>query len=392
MLWIQNGNVYAPKALGVCDILAAERKIAGIFPQGTLNAEVLRVIDPELSILDARGRPVVPGIVDRHVHFNGAGGEGGPRFRTPPLQLSAFIEAGVTSAVGLLGTDGTCRSLRELLMKARGLEDEGISTWIYTGSYSVPSVTLTGDVMSDICLIDKVIGLKMAISDHRSSHPSAEEIRRAVSDARTGGILSGKCGVVCVHMGSEKTSLTPLLQAIEDTDIPLTQYGPTHITRCESLLRESAAFGKRGGNLDVTAETEKDPIFGKSTRQALRFLLDGGVPPERITLSSDGNGSMPVFDEQGKMTGMAVGSISTVLETLLSLWDDPELGGQTILGMCTSNAASQLGLKGKGQLEKGADADLLVLGDKKLLHVVAKGQVLMRDGAVLKRGTFEPRA
>jgi beta-aspartyl-dipeptidase (metallo-type) len=391
MLWIQNGSIYAPKALGVCDILVMEGKITAIFPTGTLKPEVLQAIDSEFAVLDAGGCLIIPGIVDRHVHFNGAGGEGGPRFRTPPLQLSSFIRAGVTSAVGMLGTDGTSRSLRELLAKARGLEDEGISTWILTGSYSIPSTTLTGGVMSDLCLIDKVIGLKMAISDHRSSHPSVEEIRQAVSDARTGGILSGKSGVVCVHMGSEKTSLTPLLEAIENTDVPLTQFGPTHIARCEPLLREAMVFGKRGGTLDVTAETEKDPILGISMHRTLRTLLDSGTDPERITLSSDGNGSMPVFDERGRMVRMAIGSISTVLETLIALWDDPDLGGETILRMCTSNVADQLGLKGKGRIEKGADADILALDgrDKKLRHVVAKGQVMMQDGIVLKKGTFE---
>jgi beta-aspartyl-dipeptidase (metallo-type) len=392
MLWIKNGELHAPKALGVCDILATEGKIAGIFPVGHLKPEMLQVIDPDYVTLDASSCQVIPGIIDRHVHFNGAGGEGGPRYRTPPLQLSSFIKAGVTSAVGILGTDGTCRSLRELLMKARGLEEEGISTWILTGSYSIPSGTLTGGVMSDLCLIDKVIGLKMALSDHRSSHPSIEEIRRAVSDTRTGGILSGKSGVVCVHMGSEKTSLVPLIEAIENTDVPLTQFSPTHITRCDALLQDSIAFGKRGGNLDITAETQETPIFGKSTRKSLQVLLDGGVAPERITLSSDGNGSMPLFNEQGKMVGMAIGSISTVLESLLALWDDSAFDREAILGMCTSNVADQLGLKGKGRVEKGADADILVLNQKKLHHVVARGQVMMQDGVLLKKGTFESRS
>jgi beta-aspartyl-dipeptidase (metallo-type) len=312
-------------------------------------------------------------------------------YRTPPLQLSSFIRAGVTSAVGMLGTDGTCRSLRELLMKARGLEAEGISTWILTGSYGIPSVTLTGDVMGDICLIDKVIGLKTALSDHRSSHPSVGEVRRAVSDARTGGMLAGKSGVVCVHMGSEETACAPLVEAVEHTDVPLSQFGPTHISRSEALLKESVDYGKRGGYLDITAEPDETPLLDIPTREAIRFLLDGGVPPERITLSSDGNGSMPRFDDRGNFAGMGVGAVTTVLYTILSLWDDKTFNRETILAMGTSNVADHLALKGKGRIEKGADADLLVLKGtpRKLRHVVAKGQVMMRDGNVVKKGTFE---
>ncbi|GHV38582.1 isoaspartyl dipeptidase [Synergistales bacterium] len=395
MLLIRNGNLYTPKPCGVRDILAAGKKIIGVFQPGVLTDAPLRALDPELVVLDAEGHRVIPGIIDRHVHFGGAGGEGGPMYRTPPLQLSSFIEAGVTSAVGMLGTDGTCRSLSELLMKARGLEEEGISTWILTGSYGIPSVTLTGGVMSDLCLIDKVIGLKMAISDHRCSHPSVEEIRRAVSDARMGGILSGKSGVVCVHMGSEKTSFSPLLEAIENTNIPAAQFGPTHVSRSEEMLSDAVQFCKRGGNVDITTAPEDKPSFRTTfrtpTRKALKLLLDGGAAPEQITLSSDGNGSMPRFDERGKMVGMGIGSITAVLESVLELWDDPELDQEAVLSMATSNVADQLGLKGKGRIEKDADADILVLDkdNKKLAAVVAKGQVMMKDGVVVKKGTFE---
>ncbi len=122
---------------------------------------------------------------------------------TGPLP-AAFVlcEGRVTSAVGMLGTDGTCRALEELLMKARGLEEEGFP-WILTGSYGLPSrlsPAMSGETSASST---RSSAPKLAISDHRSSHPSIEEIRRAVSDVRVGGILSGKAGCLCVHMGSE---------------------------------------------------------------------------------------------------------------------------------------------------------------------------------------------
>jgi len=66
-------------------------------------------------------------------------------------------------------------------MKARGLGKEGISTWIYTGAYQYPSPTITGDILSDMMLIDKVIGVKIFLLDHRSSHPIIDELRKVVS-------------------------------------------------------------------------------------------------------------------------------------------------------------------------------------------------------------------
>jgi beta-aspartyl-dipeptidase (metallo-type) len=88
------------------------------------------------------------------MHFNGAGGENKPEFRTPPAKLSELTRYGITTAVGLLGTDGITRSLHDLYMKARGLQNEGISTWIFTGSYQLPSPTITGSVLTDITMID----------------------------------------------------------------------------------------------------------------------------------------------------------------------------------------------------------------------------------------------
>ena len=319
MLLIENADLFSPAPLGLGTVSVVGGKISGIHPAD--SAKELRLhmerLCPEVTVLDAEKGKVLPGIIDRHVHFNGAGGEGGPRYRTPPLQLSAFVRAGVTSAVGLTGTDGTCRGLRDRLLKARGLEEEGLSTWILTGSYALPSPTLTGGVMDDLCLIDKVIGLKIALSDHRSAHPTVDELRRAVSEARVGGMLAGKAGTVCVHMGSEAPAFEPLLAAVDGTDIPLAQFAPTHVSRNEALLERAVEYGLRGGNLDITAAPGEKPVFGIPTRRAVKHLLAGGVSPERITLSSDGNGSMPRFDAEGKLAGMGIGPIESVLTYIL---------------------------------------------------------------------------
>lgn len=390
MLLLRNADLYDPEPRGLSDVLIASGRILATAPSGKIPSGAFSFAGVDLRVVDAGGNLVMPGIFDRHVHFNGAGGEGGPVNRTPPLQLSSFVKAGVTSAVGMLGTDGTCRALEELLMKARGLEEEGISTWILTGSYGLPSPTLTGNVRRDLCLIDKVIGLKLAISDHRSSHPSIEEIRRAVSDVRVGGILSGKAGCLCVHMGSEAPGLAPLLEAIEGTDIPITQFAPTHISRCEPLVKQSVEFGKRGGYLDITAAPGKNPIFGLSTSKVVSELLEGGVPVSNITLSSDGNGSMPSFNEKGEMTGLKVGPLNSVFDTVAEMLRADELPRSSVISMVTSNPADHLKLPGKGRVRPGCDGDLLVLdGDFNLRYVAAKGRLLMEEGEVTVRGTFE---
>lgn len=387
MLLIRNADLYDPKPRGICDILIAGGKVVAVAHS---SESLVLSATCGLKTIDAGGCLTMPGIIDRHVHFNGAGGEGGPENRTPPLQLSAFARAGVTSAVGMLGTDGTCRALEELLMKSRGLEAEGISTWILTGSYSLPSPTLTGGVTRDICLIDKIIGLKLAISDHRSSHPTVEEIRRSASDARVGGILSGKAGCVCVHMGSESTGLTPLLEAVEGTGIPLAQFAPTHISRCDELIEQSVVFGLKGGILDITAAPSGKPGLGAATPLVVKRLLDAGVEAASITISSDGNGSMPSFNEKGEMTGLRMGPLDSVIDTVAEMLAAGEIPAEIVISLVTSNPADHLKLACKGRIRKGCDGDVLVLdGSFKPRFVAAKGRLLMEDGYVTAKGVFE---
>lgn len=106
---------------------------------------------------------LAPGLIDQHVHITGGGGEAGYHSRTPEITLSGIIRYGTTTVVGTLGTDGCTRSLENLYSKAKALEYEGISTFIHTGSYALPSVTFTGSVTRDLVLIDKVIGCKIAV-------------------------------------------------------------------------------------------------------------------------------------------------------------------------------------------------------------------------------------
>ena len=176
---IQQATVYAPEYLGVRDVLIGDTHILKIATQIPVAA------DYEVEVLNARGKLLFPGLIDGHVHILGGGGEGGYHTRTPEIVLTDITLGGVTTVVGCLGTDGTTRSMASLLAKARGLEEEGISAYIYTGSYQVPVRTLTGSIMDDLILIDKVVGCgEIAISDHRSSQPTREEFARIVGDTR----------------------------------------------------------------------------------------------------------------------------------------------------------------------------------------------------------------
>ena len=231
---ITGGSVYAPDKLGRKDILIAGRVIARIAERIDLPAEF------KPRVIRAKGKTIVPGLVDLHVHLLGGGGEAGPWSRTPEITLSKITRAGVTTVVGLLGTDDVSRRPETLLAKAMQLEQEGISAYIYSGSYQLPLATITGSLRKDIALIPKVVGVgEVAVSDHRSSQPSFEELCRIAAEARVGGMLGGKAGLVHLHMGAGSRRLDPVIRMVKETEIPIGQFLPTHLNRTRTLMEHA---------------------------------------------------------------------------------------------------------------------------------------------------------
>jgi beta-aspartyl-dipeptidase (metallo-type) len=281
-----------------------------------------------------------------------------------------------------------------LLAKARGLEEEGITTYIYTGSYQVPVRTVTGSCRDDIILIDKVIGVgEVAMSDHRSSQPTRDEIARIASEARVGGMLSGKAGIVNLHLGDGPRQLDYLMDILRDTEIPATQFLPTHLNRNIDLLRSSKEFALRGGYVDLT--TSSDPDFLEegevSASNGLKKMLEWGIPIENVTFSSDGQGSLPLFNREGKLIGLGIGSVKSLHRAFCASVLEEEIPVENALKVITSNVADVLKLKNKGRIDKEKDADVVILNkeDFSIYMVIARGKVLVKDGRPCVWGTFE---
>lgn len=387
MLLIKNADIYAPAPVGRGDILVAGGRIVRIEPG-------IRIPESYCEAFDAARLIAAPGFIDGHVHMTGGGGEGGYATRTPELVLSDAIRGGVTTIVGCLGTDGVTRSLPALLAKARGLDEEGISTFIYTGYYAVPVRTLTGSIEQDLLLIDKVIGVgEVALSDHRSTQPTFDEFARIAAEARRGGILSGKAGVVNVHMGDGRRGLSLLRRILDETEIPATQFLPTHINRNPTLFQEGISYAKAGGLVDLTTSTvpaflEKGEV---QCSQGLRTMLEAGVDAAHITFTSDGQGSLPDFDEQGRLRRLGVGRVTSLFAGVRDAVLEKHVALATALQVITANPARILKLRGKGHLAASADADIVLLEPETLetQGVIAKGRWLMKDREVLVKGTFE---
>ncbi|MEN6564817.1 MAG: beta-aspartyl-peptidase [Veillonellales bacterium] len=383
---LKSGHVYAPLDMGIKDVLLANDTIALIADK----------IDPvpgygATEVYDVKGCFVVPGFIDQHVHLIGGGGEGGFSTRTPEVMLSELTTAGITTVVGTLGTDSVTRHMESLLAKARGLEEEGISAWIYTGAYNVPVPTITGSVRSDLILIDKVIGVgEVAMSDHRSSQPSQEDFAQLAAEARVGGMLAGKAGVLHIHMGNGKGKLDWVFAILAQTDLPITQFTPTHLNKNKELLMEGIRFAKAGGMLDITTSSATVSPGRVQPPEAIRLCVEAEVPPDRITMSSDGNGSLPVFNEKGELTGLMAASPRSLYQAVRNIVEAGILPLEAAIKFVTVNPAKSLKLRRKGRVSKGYDADIVVL-DKNLniRHVFAKGRCMVREQQAVVKGVFE---
>ncbi|TGE36835.1 beta-aspartyl-peptidase [Desulfosporosinus fructosivorans] len=384
---LTNAKIYNPELIEDTDVLIVGRSIAALGRNFRLPDYV------EGEVIDLQGKIIVPGFIDAHVHICGGGGEAGPSSRTPEIQLSELTRGGITTVVGCLGTDSISRSMTELLVKAKALEEEGITTFVYSGAYQVPMRSLLPTLQEDLVLIEKVIGAgEIAISDHRSAQPQIAELEHLAAEARVGGMLGGKAGVVHLHLGEGKRGLQPIWTILEHTEIPITQFVPTHINRTHSLLQDGIQFLLAGGHIDFTAGCDDFPIDLK-VPAVLAMLNQRQILNDRITVTSDGNGSMPQYNEAGVLIGMGVGLVEVlwrdVRESVLHYGLPLEVGLRTI----TSNVANVLRLINKGSIRIGYDADLVALDESlQVQDVWALGKCMVSNKQPKVWGTFEKRA
>ena len=376
---IQNTELYAPEYLGKKDLLIAGNKIVAI-------ADNLDVYKSVAEVFNAEGKIVTPGLIDQHIHITGAGGKEGFSSMTPEINLSELITCGTTTVVGLLGTDGTVRNIKSLYAKAKSIDAEGLSAYMFCGYYGLDSVTITDSIQTDMIFIDKVLGCKIAISDIRSSYPTALELVRKLRDVRVGGFIGNKKGILHVHLGNLDSKMDVLFELVNDYQFPIEHISPTHVGRTKELFDQALKFAKLGGIIDITTGASKytDPY------KSVLYALMNGVSIDNMTFSSDGNAGLTKFDAAGNVTGIKRAPIDKNLEEVVLLIQEGGVSISDAFKLITKNPARNLGLKHKGKIEVGFDADLCCFTqDLKLTDVFAKGQQMMKNGNIVVKGNFE---
>ena len=379
---IKNAHVYAPENLGMKDILMGGDRILAIENKIDVPTNLVEV-------WDAEGKILTPGLIDQHIHIMGAGGKDGYASMTPEVKLTELVACGSTTVVGLLGTDGSARNIKTLYSKAKALEQEGISAYMFCGYYGVDSVTITDSIQSDMIFIDKILGCKVAISDIRSSYPTALELLRKLRDVRVGGSIANKKGILHIHLGNLETKMDILFELVQKYQFPIQHISPTHVGRTKALFDQAIDFAKLGGMIDITTGASKytDPYL------SVLFALDQGVDIDLMTFSSDGHAGLSKLDAAGVQIGCRTAPIYENLNQVVQLIQKGGLPMEEAFKLITTNPAKNLGLKNKGSIAVGLDADFCAFDDQlKLQDVFARGKQMMKNSQIVVHNTFDSNA
>lgn len=377
---LKNTQLYAPSKMGKKDILIANDKIIAI------EDNLSEFQNKHVKIIDAEGKIVTPGLIDQHIHVIGAGGKEGFGSMTPEVKLSELIACGTTTVCSLLGTDGTARNIRTLYAKVKGLNQEGISAYMFSGYYGMDTVTITESIQGDMLFIDKVLGVKIAISDIRSSYPSATDLVRKLRDIMVGGMVGGKKGILHIHLGNLPSKMDLLFELVNDFHFPIKHISPTHVGRSKELFDQAIEFAKLGGMIDITTAASQYTAPYKS----VLYALEQGVDIGKMTFSTDGHAGLTKFDKEGNAIGVRKAPIDKNLSETLLLVKEGKLSIEKAFQLVTSNPAENLGLKHKGSIKVGNDADFCFFDvDLTLTDVFAKGQQMMKNKKIIVKGNFE---
>ena len=303
-----------------------------------INGDSIAAIQPDIDsddardVIDARGKLVIPGLIDLHVHVG-----------APDLTPAALLRDGVTSMVdgGSAGADNI-----DALVKVAQAAPNRVRIFLNVARTGVatPGELLdlaAADVAAARAAIARhkewIVGVKVRLSQSVAGDHDLEALRRARGVA---GPLP-----VMLHVGQTYSPLPKILELLNPGDIVTHPYSPpphTILDDAGHVLPEVLAARRRGIRFDVG-----NGRTAHITWEMVEAATGDGFWPDTISSDITGPGrTVRVFD------------LPTVVSKFLML-------GMPIDGAvaCVTNhaAAAVSAFRNLGTLRPGAAADVAVL-------------------------------
>ena len=382
---LKNADVYAPAHLGQRDILVAAGQVVAIEP----------LIDsahyPHAHVVDLNNARVVPGLVDGHLHQIGGCGLEGYNSRAPEIWAGEIAAAGITTSVATPGIENLTKNMDGVLAKAYALEADGLSAFAFIGGFRKPFMSVTGSVRRDLYLVEKIIGVKVALGDAVASRFTDPELVELAAELEWAARATGKACIMHAHLGSLPDPAAQLLHAIRQSNASPERFQATHGNNTQATLAAAVELTREGCVVDLNPllDPERGVTRSIGVRDAVPFLLDAGVELSMLTMSTDANASVPRKRADGTR-GPYLKHLGTLWEGVMELVERAKLPFEDVLPLATSNPARVLQLHGKGRIDLGMDADLIVLdSDNRIRNVYARGALVVEDTRPLIRSMYE---
>lgn len=382
-LFITGGRVVDPGTGldGFWDILVVDGKISEIIPQGEKHPSA----GPH-EIYDAKGKIVAPGFIDIHVHLR----EPGQEYKeTIKSGSEAAARGGFTTVCCMPNTTppNDCAAVTKFILHKAG--SEAVVNVLPIGAVSQG---LGGKAMAEYG--DLAEAGVVALSDDGHPVVSSQLMRLAMEYSRAFGLtiidhcedpLLSAGGVVHEGMISTLTGLKGIPAAAEEAvvarDILLSgltgaRLHIAHVSTAGSvrMIREAKARG-----ISVTAEVTphhftltEDAVRNYDTRAKvnppLRTQVDVAALKEGLAdgtldaIASDhAPHSLAEKEVEFDMAAFGISGLEVALPLSLNLVRDEVLSLPDLIARMTSGPARVLGLRHKGTLAVGSDADITIL-------------------------------
>ena len=337
--------------------------------------------------IDAKGKWVIPGLVDMHVHLREPGREGD---ETIASGTRAAARGGVTTVLAMANTEPVTDTPSQLAFLAARAKSDAAVTVLFAGAVTVGQ---KGEKLTEFAKL-KAAGAA-ALSDDGKPVMSAGLLRRALEHAKDLGLLvidhcedTTLSAGACAHEGpaSLRKGLkgapwaAETVQVVRDIALAELTGGRVHIAHLSTASSVAAVRNAKKAGIRVSAEAcphhfalvdsmvpgyEGDwkmnpPLREDKDREALLAgLADGTI--DAIATDHAPHGCA------AKSLGMDLAPFGVIgLETSLSvalteLFHKKVLTKRKLVERMSAAPAALLGLKGKGTLAPGADADLAIV-------------------------------